>query len=117
MYSRFYEVSPSNFDAGFPEFGRCYQYKKGPIFYLLTAKGEALEIHVKAECRKAKKLIREAGLAIIEDIKNLFPWCKMLIAPVSMWSVYNMCIKVGFIDCGVAKHKGNNMRIMVVNYE
>ena len=112
----FIPADPLEFGEGFSETAVSWEYKRGPVFFLLTRRGDALEIHIRALGRKGKLLTREATRAIIEDIETIYPWCKMLIAPVNVFSVFNMCKKVGFIDCGVGKRGGVNSRIMVINY-
>lgn len=103
-------------DAGKDE-ACCYQYNNSPVYFLLSRRGDALEIHVKAVGRKGKLKLREAAKSIVNQAPKMFPWCKMLIAPVAMKSVYNLCINVGFVDTGKALFEKGEANVMVVNYE
>jgi hypothetical protein len=113
----FNPVDPKVFGDGFnTESKECYRYKDSHVFFLLSRRGMALEIHVAAIGRRGKKRLREACKAIIEQVPNMFPWCKMLIAPVKLASVYNLCIKLGFEDGGLIDYPPDKARMMVVNY-
>lgn len=80
--------------------GSCLKYKNKPVYFLITRRGDAIEIHVGAKGRDGKLLIREAASAVIDWIPQKYEWCKMIIATVSVKSVYNLCIKIGFSDLG-----------------
>ena len=80
---------------------------------MLIQRGEAIEIHVAAHTRAAKRGLRAACQKVVDWIPHAFPWCRMLIATVRPKSVYNLCKKVGFADTG----KVNDIHIMVVPYE
>ncbi len=107
---------PSLFD-GFSEIPICVKYKKAPVYYLLSQRGKAMEIHCGAEGREGKRALREAGKAIIEHVKVIMPECKQLIAPVSDKAVYNLCIKLGFKDYGKIGNKAGILTMMVIEYE
>ena len=92
------------------------KYAKGDVYYLLSQRGQAIEIHIYIPTREGKLLIREATKAVIEWVKDAFPDCKMLIAPVQKKSVYNMCVNVGFEDLGVGKFENSSANVMVVKY-
>ena len=94
----------------------CYQYQDKPVYFLLSKRGQAMEIHVKAEGREGKLLLRKACKAVIDWIPKQFIWCKMLIAPVKVASVYNLCRKVGFKDGGLIDYPPDKARMMVVTY-
>jgi hypothetical protein len=94
----------------------CLQYGKEDVFYLLSQRGKAIEIHVAAHGRKGKLKVREASLAMVREIPLIYEWCNMLIAPVESKSVKNMCLKIGFEDYGMIGIKGGTTNLMVVNY-
>lgn len=104
----------------FSSFGKesaiTVKYNKGPVYYLLSQRGEAMEIHVSATSREGKRLIREASSAVIQWVEHTFPWCKMLIAPVNIKSVYNLCKKIGFVDLGKGEFENGLANIMVIDY-
>ena len=78
---RFTEVDSSVFSEDFDKTNKaCFRYLDEDVYFLLSKRGEALEIHVQADGRKGKRKLREGCQAIIEDVKDMFPWCKMLIA-------------------------------------
>lgn len=95
----------------------CWKYKKAPVYYLLIRRGDALEIHIQAKDRQAKRFVFEASKVVAREINERFPWAKMLMAPVKIKSVYTLCKKVGLDDLGVvdSPHHGK-CRLMVVNY-
>ncbi len=114
---RFVEVSPDVFSADFNKENKaCFRYLGEDVYFLLSKRGEALEIHVQATGKSGKKKLREASKAIVKDVPDMFPWCKMLIAPVKAASVYNLCIKCGFEDGGLIDYPPDKARMMVVNY-
>ena len=113
----FTEVSGDVFSDDFDKENKvCFRYLDEDVYFLLSKRGEALEIHVQADGRKGKKRLREASKAIVKQVPNMFPWCRMLIAPVKEASVYNLCIKCGFEDGGLINYPPDKARIMVVNY-
>lgn len=95
----------------------CVKYDKAPVYFLLSQRGNAIEIHIAADGRKGKKALRMAGGAIIVYIKTVFPWCKMLIAGVTDKSVYNLCEKLGFSDFGLVGNEVGQFNMMVIEYE
>lgn len=100
----------------FDKIALCVKYGEYPVYYSLTMRGMAIEIHVSAKGRAGKLKVREASKAVIDWIPKAFPWCKMLIATVSSNSVYNLCKKTGFLDMGMAEKEGKFARLMVINY-
>ena len=99
------------------ELKECYQYNDSQVYFLLSRRGDAVEIHIAAIGRKGKQRLREAGRAIIKQVPIMFPWCNMLIATVIPRSVYNLCLMIGFIDLGKFPFEKGDANIMVVNYE
>jgi hypothetical protein len=106
---------PSFFDS-FSEIPICVKYNKAPVWFLLSQRGRAIEIHIGTNCREGKRALREAGRAIIEHVRVIDPECKQLIAPVISKAVYNLCIKLGFKDLGTVKTNDGYTRLMVVDY-
>jgi hypothetical protein len=107
---------PSFFDS-FSEIPICVKYNKAPVWFLLSQRGRAIEIHIGTNCREGKRALREAGRAIIEHVKVIDPECKQLIAPISSKAVYNLCIKLGFKYNGTAGNKAGTFKMMVIDYE
>ena len=105
----------------FKDFGKdnaqVLQYKDEDVYFLISKRGGAIEIHVSAKGRKGKLKLREASKAVVDFIPKAYPWCKMLIAPVAIKSVYNLCIRVGFKDLGEAQFEKGKARLMVIDYE
>ena len=106
--------------ALFKDFNRtnkqCLEHIDSGVYFLISQRGEAIECHVAADGRKGRKNIRKACLAFVDMIPVIFPWCKMLIAPVDSKSVYNLCINIGFEDYGLAGNEAGEFNMMVINY-
>ena len=66
--------------------------------------------------RNGKRALRDGCRAIINEVPSIYPWCKMLIAPVKVISVYNLCVKMGFKDGGLADYPPDKAKMMVINY-
>ena len=112
----FNEIDSSLFKGFKVDYGRCYQYDDKPVYFLLSRRGNAMEIHVKADGREGRILLRKGCAAVIEWIPRQFIWCRMLIAPVKEMSVYNLCKKLGFKDGGLIDYPPDKARMMVVTY-
>ena len=115
----FLECDDNPFDSvAFPaENKTCVKYRNGKVFFLLSRRGEAIEIHVLAIGRNGKLCLMDACKKIIDEVKDMFPWVKMLIAPVKLHSVYNLCLKLGFDDLGAVESPDHGKcRLMVINY-
>ena len=104
---------PVRFDT---DFKLCFKYDGEDVFFLMSKRGEAIEIHLAATSREGVKALHDASKKTIPDIKIMFPWCKQLIAPVKTRSILKLCLKLGFTDCGIMDYKRDKSRIMVVNY-
>ena len=118
-------VEGSGFKIGytsmFDDFTRqgetCIEYIEAPVFFMLSRRREAIEvIHIGADGREGKKGLRDAARALIEYVRASYPWCRMLLAPISIKSVYNLCNKAGFIDCGTISNEAGTIQIMAVDY-
>jgi hypothetical protein len=110
-------ADPIAFGDGFnTEFKECYKYDDSEVYFLLSKRGEALEIHIAAVGRKGKRRLREALRAMVKEVPKMFPWCRMLIGPVKSASVYNLAMKCGFVDSGSALFEKGEANIMVINY-
>lgn len=96
--------------------GLCLQYKNYDVWVLLSWRGNAIEMHGIAKGRKAKLQTRNAVKEVIEMIPKIYPDCKMLIAPVKMHSVFNLCKKLGFEDMGNIDFERDNCRVMVIKF-
>jgi len=93
------------------------EYKSAPVFFALSKRSEAIEIvHVAASGRSGKKGLRLAVNALIVYVSSCYPWCEMLLAPISLKSLYNTAKKTGFIDCGLIGNDAGTIHLMAVNY-
>ena len=93
------------------------EYCHAPVFFALSKRREAVEIvHIAANGRKGKKGLRLAVNALIVYVSSCYPWCQMLLAPISMKSLYNTAIKSGFVDCGMIGNEAGSIHLMAVNY-
>jgi len=108
---------PDIFGNDFSKVPICLRHSEWPVYFLLSQRGEALEVHIAADGREGKKAMRTVGAEFLKYIDIAYPWCKMLIAPVTVKSVYNFCIKMGFNDLGVGNFGDTKANVMVVNYE
>ena len=79
----------------------CWKYELGDVFFLVSQRGDALECHIAAIGRDSKRHMRHAAEDFIKFAPRVYPWVKMLIAPVKMASVANYCRKIGFKNCGL----------------
>jgi len=94
--------------------GACVKYGEYPVYFMLIKRGQAIEIHISAKGRAGKLKLREAAKAVIDWIPKQYPACEMIIATVASKSVYNLCTKIGFIDCGQANFERGLANIMVI---
>jgi len=92
-----------------PENKVCWKYQLGDVFYLVSRRGDALECHIAATGRDGRLNMRYAADDFIKFAPRVYPWVKMLIAPVKMASVANYCRKIGFKNCGVHELDGFGM--------
>ena len=109
----FSEVERPDLFNGFVKNAICLRYDKAPVYFLLAARGDAMEIHIAIKGREGKKNIRKASRAVLPWIYKQYPWCEMIIAPVANKSVYNLCINVGFVDVGEAEFEKGRATVMV----
>ena len=107
---------PELFKNAYTEKAIYLKYDQAPVYYMITQRGDAIEIHVGADGREGKKALREACKAVIEWVKDNYKWCDMLIAPVSIKSVYNLCKKLGFSDYGEYMFENGKARVMGISY-
>jgi hypothetical protein len=108
---------PKLFEDSYTDKALYLKYDKAPVYYMLTRRGDAMELHIAAEGRKGKLALRESGAAIINWLPKHFKWCKMAIAPVGDKSVYNLCIKLGFADFGQYQFENGMASVMGIKYE
>ena len=94
-----------------------WRFKHGEVYFLLSRRGDSLEVHIGAVGRDGKRLMDIAGKLWLEQVPIAFPWCQMLLAPIKRRSVYNYCEKMGFEDCGVADYGDGQCRLMVVRFK
>ena len=94
----------------------CLEYADSGVYFLIAQRGIAMECHVAADGRKGRKNLRASCREFIKMIPISYPWCKLLIAPVSKKSVYNLCIKLGFEDYGLVGNEAGQFNMMVINY-
>ena len=109
---------PELFKDSYTDKALYLKYDKAPVYYMLTRRGDAMELHVAAEGRAGRLALRDAGRAIIKWIPDNYKWCKMSIAPVRIETkaVYNMCIKLGFVDFGAYQFENGVANVMGVKY-
>ena len=90
-------------------------YKCNGVVFSAVKKGEALRVHVGCS-RENMKHLRSSCQSFIKNMFSQYDWCKMLIATVDVKnkSVYNLCLKLGFIDHGIYKFEGGDANIMVI---
>lgn len=72
------------------------------VLFSATKKGGAIYVHVACDKKNIMNLRASCAL-FIQLMFSMFDWCNMLIAAVDKKSVYNLCRKLGFIDCGKVK--------------
>lgn len=96
--------------------GICIKDICAPVYFRLSRRGDAMEIHVMAKGREGKLSVRQSCDRVIEWVKDNYSWCECLIATVSKWSVYNLCVNLGFHDFGDIEKDGLYARLMVFNY-
>tara|TARA_R110002012_G_scaffold282145_2_gene471797 strand:+ start:300 stop:656 length:357 start_codon:yes stop_codon:yes gene_type:complete len=94
--------------------GLCKKWTTAPVYFMITKRGQSIEIHIGAKGRDGKRQIRAAGMAIIEYIRQKYTWCKMIIATVALKSVYNLCVKLGFKDLGRCNRFTPPANVMVI---
>lgn len=92
------------------------KYDKAPVYYMITQRGEAIELHAGCEGREGKLALRKAGRAVIEWIPKTYPWCKMLLIPTVGKRAYNQCVKLGFSDYGEHIFESGKARVMGISY-
>lgn len=107
---------PELFKNAYTDKALYLKYDKAPVYYMITQRGEAIELHAAADGREGKLALREAGKAIINWIPKQYQWCKMLLIPVVGKRAYNQCIKLGFSDYGQHKFEHGKARVMGVKY-
>ena len=107
-------------DSGFRQFEDSphivVRYEKAPVYFRLSQRGKAIEIHIACEGREGKMAIREASKAVILFVKAAYKDCECLIAPVSIKSVYNLCMNLGFEDRGIMMFDEGPANVMVIDY-
>ena len=94
----------------------CYREAGTDAYFLLSRRGDAIEIHCAATSRAGAKVLYDSGRSIVKEISIIFPWCKMLIAPVKKRSVLKLCLKLGFTDLGIMDYGRDKSRVMVIDY-
>lgn len=93
-----FKIVKNVFHSGFPD-GACLKYDKADVWFMLTERGDAAILHIKAKGRNGKLKTREASKEIIRFIAELNRY-KMIIAPTGKRSVVNLCKKIGFKSAG-----------------
>ena len=89
-----------------------WKYKHGEVYFLLSERGNSLEVHIGAVGKNGKRCLVEAGKLWLEQVPQYFEWAEMLLAPIKLRSVYNYCKKMGFEDAGVADYGNGQCRLM-----
>lgn len=92
--------------------GVCIKWQSGDVYFYISEVKDAMEIHIKATSKEAKRMTRYAAKDVILWVNVMFPWCRGLIATVSKKTVYNLCIKVGFKEVG----RTDKSYLMVYDY-
>lgn len=105
---------PKLFEGSYTDKALYLKYDKAPVYYMITRRGDAMELHIAADGRQGKLALRDAGKAIIKWLPKYYEWCKMAIAPVGDKSVYNLCINLGFSDYGEHRFENGKARVMGV---
>jgi hypothetical protein len=113
-----FKVGITSMFDGFSRVGDiCIEYEDAPVFFMLSKRRKAIEIvHIGTKGRAGKLGLRDAGRRLIEYVTTSYPWCEMLLALISIKSLYNACKKVGFMDCGLVGNKAGTLNLMAVNY-
>ena len=92
------------------------KYDKAPVYYMITRRGDAIELHAAADGREGKLALRDAGRAIIKWIPEQYEWCEMLLIPTVGKRAYNQCMKLGFTDMGEHEFENGKSREMGISY-
>lgn len=85
------------------------------VLFNFTRKGESVLVHVACDKKNIKNL-RKGCAEFIHSIFSGLEWCQMIIATVSVNnpSVYNLCLKLGFENCGMYDFERGAANIMVI---
>ena len=95
---------------------QCIRHDTAPIYFLLSRRGNGMETHVGAEGREGRLALRRVLQEYLAWVPAQYEWCEMILAPVLMRSVYNLCMKVGFKDLGKQPFRGAYTNLMVYNF-
>lgn len=109
-------AKPEIFKNAYTDQAIYIKYKKAPVYYMLTRRGNAMELHARADGKDGILALRDAGRAVIEYVNKMYQWCEMLVVPVVGTRAYNQCKKLGFIDLGEHNFDNGVARVMVINY-
>ncbi len=108
---------PSCFDEFEDKPALWISYNLAPVYYQLTQRGDAIEIHIGAQGRKGKQHLRKASEAAKLWIKETFPWCKCVLVITKLKSIDNLCKKINLCFLRKAEFEKGLMNIWVWRYE
>lgn len=107
---------PDLFNNAYTDKAIYLKYDKAPVYYMMTRRGNAMELHARADGREGRLALRDAGRDVINWIPNEYEWCEMLLIPTVGKRAYNQCIKLGFSDMGEHSFENGKARVMGISY-
>ena len=95
-----------------PLFKEAWKYKQAEVYFLMSRRGNALDMHLGARGRD-KRYIRQAGQALIDEVRDTYPWCQMLIGAAKRQVDINYNLNMGFKVAGRQQYGEGDAIIMV----